>query len=96
MHEFRLGVRIGKANDHLARLAPRYSLVQAVDGKGGLRIAFSIRDEWQAGETRPLTTWSGGETFLVSLALALSLADCRSTKTPIETLLLDEGFGTLD
>jgi exonuclease SbcC len=87
---------IGKANDHLARLAPRYSLVQAVDGKGGLRIAFSIRDEWQAGEKRPLTTLSGGETFLVSLALALSLADYRTTKTPIETLLLDEGFGTLD
>jgi exonuclease SbcC len=43
-----------------------------------------------------LTTLSGGETFLVSLALALALADYRAVEMPIETLLLDEGFGTLD
>ena len=39
---------------------------------------------------------SGGETFLVSLSLALALAEYRTLQAPIETLLLDEGFGTLD
>ena len=53
-------------------------------------------DRYQANVERPLTTLSGGETFLVSLALALGLADFRQVDMPIETLLLDEGFGTLD
>ncbi len=87
---------IRHANAHLARLAPRYELVQALDGKEQPRIAFAVRDAWQAGETRPLTTLSGGETFLVSLSLALALAEYNTAKLPIETLLLDEGFGTLD
>jgi exonuclease SbcC len=87
---------IRHANVHLARLAPRYELVQALDGKDQPRIAFAVRDAWQAGETRPLTTLSGGETFLVSLSLALALAEYNTAKLPIETLLLDEGFGTLD
>jgi exonuclease SbcC len=43
-----------------------------------------------------LSTLSGGETFLVSLALALALADADRVDMPIETLFLDEGFGTLD
>jgi exonuclease SbcC len=42
------------------------------------------------------TRGGGGERFLVSLSLALGLSDFRSVKMPIETLLLDEGFGTLD
>ena len=53
-------------------------------------------DQFQANRRRPITTLSGGETFLVSLALALGLADMRRSGMPIETLLLDEGFGTLD
>ena len=82
---------VGRANCHLERLSNRYTLVGAPG-----RLAFMIRDEWQAGEERPLTTLSGGETFLVSLSLALALADYRTVSMPIETLLLDEGFGTLD
>ncbi|HQP34354.1 MAG TPA: SbcC/MukB-like Walker B domain-containing protein, partial [Polyangiaceae bacterium] len=82
---------VRRANVHLGRLSDRYSLCRA-EG----RLAFAIRDEWQAGQSRPLTTLSGGETFLVSLALALALADYRTVSMPIETLLLDEGFGTLD
>ncbi len=85
----------GKANHHLAQLSPRYALVAAGSG-GEPRLDFAVRDAYQAGEVRPLTTLSGGETFLVSLALALALADYRSVRMPVETLLLDEGFGTLD
>jgi len=87
---------LGKANAKLERLRPRYTLVPA-RGKDGLEaLAIAVRDADQANEERPVTTLSGGETFLVSLALALALADYRTVRMPVETLLLDEGFGTLD
>ncbi len=53
-------------------------------------------DTWQADAARDTRTLSGGESFLVSLALALALSDLVSVKTRIESLFLDEGFGTLD
>ena len=87
---------VGKANAHLARLSERYTLVAARDREGEPLLAFQVRDMYQAGEPRGLNTLSGGETFLVSLALALALADYGSARLPVETLLLDEGFGTLD
>ncbi len=91
-----LDLLLAKANHHLRVLAPRYELVGAETDAGARRLAFAVRDQWQAGRMRPLTTLSGGESFLVSLALALGLADFRAVRMPIETLLLDEGFGTLD
>jgi exonuclease SbcC len=87
---------IEKANHHLARLSDRYRLTPALDDDGRPRLSFAVMDRYQADEQRPLTTLSGGETFLVSLSLALALADFRTVRMPIETLLLDEGFGTLD
>jgi DNA repair protein SbcC/Rad50 len=63
---------------------------------------FQVIDHWNADEPRPVTTLSGGETFLASLALALALAEGLSgmssghTKFVLESLFLDEGFGTLD
>ncbi|VFS59986.1 Nuclease sbcCD subunit C [Raoultella planticola] len=53
-------------------------------------------DTWQADAVRDTRTLSGGESFLVSLALALALSDLVSHKTRIDSLFLDEGFGTLD
>ena len=53
-------------------------------------------DTWQADAVRDTKTLSGGESFLVSLALALALSDLVSHKTRIDSLFLDEGFGTLD
>ena len=53
-------------------------------------------DTWQADAVRDTKTLSGGESFLVSLALALVLSDLVSHKTKIDSLFLDEGFGTLD
>ncbi|BDU72275.1 AAA family ATPase [Mesoterricola silvestris] len=87
---------LAKANAKLERLRPRYALVPARDPDGQEALAFAVRDGNHANQERPVTTLSGGETFLVSLALALALADYRTVRMPVETLLLDEGFGTLD
>ncbi len=84
------------ANRHLERLAPRYSLAPTRDPSGDQRLAFTVRDHHQAGVERSASTLSGGESFLVSLALALALAGRDAGAFRIETLLLDQGFGTLD
>ena len=59
-------------------------------------LAIYCIDAWQGGVVRPTTNLSGGESFLVSLALALGLSKMSSQNKPLETLFLDEGFGTLD
>gem|GEM_PF-5835661 len=59
-------------------------------------LFWLLIDTWQADAARDTRTLSGGESFLVSLALALALSDLVSVKTRIESLFLDEGFGTLD
>jgi len=51
---------------------------------------------YQADAVRPMRSLSGGETFIVSLALALGLSDLAGNKTRIESLFIDEGFGSLD
>ena len=80
------------ANQQLARLHGRY-LLQRAAGDG---LALSVLDTWQGDAERDTKTLSGGESFLVSLALALALSDLVSHKTSIDSLFLDEGFGTLD
>ncbi|WP_353233645.1 AAA family ATPase [Diaphorobacter ruginosibacter] len=80
------------ANRQLARLHGRYLLRR----KGLGELELEIVDQWQADATRDTRTLSGGESFLVSLALALALSDLVSHKTSIDSLFLDEGFGTLD
>ncbi len=87
---------VDKANIRLRELAPRYTLVVRTDADDNPELGFAVMDHEHADQIRPQTTLSGGETFLVSLALALALSDYRATEMPIETLLLDEGFGTLD
>lgn len=59
-------------------------------------LELQVIDGWQADTIRDIKTLSGGESFLVSLALALALSDMVSNKTQLESLFLDEGFGTLD
>lgn len=81
------------ATERLGRLTGyRYAL--ELDGQGG----FILRDEGNGGLKRPVSTLSGGETFLVSLALALALSDQiqRRGRVPLEFFFLDEGFGSLD
>lgn len=80
------------ANQHLQRLYGRYLLQRKPDGE----LELDIVDTWQGDISRDTRTLSGGESFLVSLALALALSDLVSHKTSIDSLFLDEGFGTLD
>lgn len=80
------------ANRQLLRLHGRYRLQRKASGE----LELDIVDTWQADTCRDTRTLSGGESFLVSLALALALSDLVSHKTSIDSLFLDEGFGTLD
>lgn len=80
------------ANLHLSRLHGRYLLRRKPEGE----LELDIVDSWQGDTPRDTRTLSGGEAFLVSLALALALSDLVSHKTSIDSLFLDEGFGTLD
>ena len=59
-------------------------------------LSLEVIDLYQANTIRDVSTLSGGESFLVSLSLALGLTDLISDKMRIETLFIDEGFGTLD
>lgn len=80
------------ANGQLTRLHGRYLLQR----KESETLELQVVDTWQADNIRDTRTLSGGESFLVSLALALALSDLVSHKTSIDSLFLDEGFGTLD
>ncbi|MEQ4512005.1 MAG: AAA family ATPase [Dickeya sp.] len=80
------------ANRQLSRLHGRYLLHR----KASDTLELQVVDTWQADAVRDTRTLSGGESFLVSLALALALSDLVSAKTRIDSLFLDEGFGTLD
>jgi DNA repair protein SbcC/Rad50 len=83
---------IGLANEHLKVLAERYRLMAAEGDELDLRIV----DLYQANVDRPMESLSGGESFLASLALALGLSELASRHHPIDSLFIDEGFGTLD
>ncbi len=80
------------ANLHLVKLSDRYQILKSE--KKDLELL--IIDGYQADVIRPMATLSGGESFLVSLALALGLSDLASRKVQINSLFIDEGFGTLD
>ncbi|TLP35516.1 SbcC/MukB-like Walker B domain-containing protein [Arcobacter arenosus] len=82
------------ANKHLEILSPRYELQRATDSSKLLDI--EIIDGSQGDVVRGVNTLSGGESFIVSLSLALGLSSLASQKISIDSLFLDEGFGTLD
>ncbi|OQX77494.1 MAG: hypothetical protein B6D64_08195 [Bacteroidetes bacterium 4484_276] len=84
------------ANIHLYKLNRRYSLRMNETYKPGEELNFVLIDHYQTGEARPVDTSSGGEKFLISLALALGLSDLASSNVSIGSLFIDEGFGTLD
>jgi exonuclease SbcC len=99
---YRLGQVVAAANTRLALMSDqRYTLEHtgrrgAGETRGGLSLV--VRDEW-SGEARDPATLSGGETFVVSLALALGLADVVTAEAggaDLGTLFVDEGFGSLD
>ncbi len=84
---------IKKADEELEGLTSRYVLAAR---KGSSDLELDVIDNDMGGETRPIDTLSGGETFIVSLALALGLSRMASNRVKIDSLFLDEGFGSLD
>ncbi|AEE54157.1 AAA family ATPase [Haliscomenobacter hydrossis] len=80
------------ANRHLQHLNGRYVILK----KTGEDLGLEIMDTFQANNRRGMRTLSGGESFLVSLALALALSELAGRDTSIQSLFIDEGFGTLD
>lgn len=87
-----LNALLHEANGILGTLSDRYTLTQAPDDSLGVCVI----DSYQENALRHSKNLSGGESFLVSLALALGLSAMSSHKTKIDSLFLDEGFGTLD
>lgn len=89
--QFTLDVLAGYANRHLEDIARRYRLMRVPD-----TLALMVVDQDMGEEMRSVHTLSGGESFLVSLALALGLASLSSNRVRVESLFIDEGFGSLD
>lgn len=87
-----LDILVRHANGYLARLSDRYLIRRGKEEE----LQLEIEDLHQAGATRPMSSLSGGESFLASLALALGLSELAGRKVRIETLFIDEGFGSLD
>ena len=93
--QFTLDVLLGYANAHLGHLARRYQL-ERINNPAAPSLALLVRDQDMGGEMRSVHSLSGGESFLVSLALALGLASLSSNRVRVESLFIDEGFGSLD
>lgn len=87
-----LEIMVSHANEQLMKLSDRYLLIR--DRNEPLEL--SVIDNYQAGEIRSTKNLSGGESFIVSLALALGLSRMASRKVRVDSLFLDEGFGSLD
>lgn len=83
---------ISHANRQLEKMTDRYLLIR--DEQQPLEL--NVIDNYQAGEIRSTKNLSGGESFIVSLTLALGLSKMASRKVRVDSLFLDEGFGTLD
>ena len=83
---------VNHANKTLTKMSDRYLLVRDLSHP----LELNVIDNHQAGEIRSTSNLSGGESFIVSLALALGLAAMASRKVQVDSLFLDEGFGTLD
>jgi exonuclease SbcC len=85
-------VMISHANRQLRKMSDRYLLRVNPNEP----LALQVIDNYQAGEVRSTRNLSGGESFVVSLALALGLSAMASHNVRVDSLFLDEGFGTLD
>lgn len=83
---------VSHANRQLEKMSDRYLLIR--DEKQPLEL--NVIDNYQAGEIRSTKNLSGGESFIVSLSLALGLSRMASRKVRVDSLFLDEGFGMLD
>ncbi|MBQ9595915.1 MAG: hypothetical protein IJR35_08660, partial [Synergistaceae bacterium] len=86
---------LANANKYLNKINGRYNLILSPNNDKD-NLALYVIDKEQGGEVRPTTNLSGGERFIVSLALALGLSQISGSKARVDSLFLDEGFGSLD
>ncbi len=91
-----LDLLLTEANAHLEELEPRYRMERAPPVDGRALLALQVVDRDMGDEVRPTSSLSGGESFLVSLALALALSSLSADGNTVGSLFIDEGFGTLD
>lgn len=89
--QYNLDILLEHANQQLALLSQRYTLKRLENS-----LSLAIIDHDMDGETRSVASLSGGESFLTALALSLAIANMASGSMKIESLFIDEGFGTLD
>lgn len=87
-------IMIHEANHQLKKMNDRYLLYR--DDNISNSLELSVIDLYQGAEVRTSKNLSGGESFIISLALALGLSAMASHNMPMNSLFLDEGFGTLD
>lgn len=85
-------IMVNHANQQLIDMNGRYLLQRDRENP----LSLCVIDNWQGGEVRSVVNLSGGESFIISLALALGLSKMASKNARIDSLFLDEGFGTLD
>jgi exonuclease SbcC len=83
---------VSHANRQLQKMSDRYLLIRDKEEP----LELNVVDNYQSGEIRSTRNLSGGESFIVSLTLALGLSKMASRKVRVDSLFLDEGFGTLD
>jgi exonuclease SbcC len=88
---YTLDALLAYANRHLQELSKRYEIQRIPD-----TLALQVVDLDMLGEIRTVHSLSGGESFLISLALALGLSSLSSNRMKVESLFIDEGFGSLD
>lgn len=88
---YTLETLLAYTNTHLQELSPRYHLQRIPD-----TLALQVTDTDMLNEIRTIHSLSGGESFLISLALALGLSSLSSNRMKVESLFIDEGFGSLD
>lgn len=85
-------IMVSHANQQLSKMTDRYLLMRDANQP----LELNVVDNYQAGEIRSTKNLSGGESFIISLTLALGLSKMASQKVRVDSLFLDEGFGTLD
>ena len=85
-------IMVAHANRQLQKMTDRYLLIR----DEAQPLELNVIDNYQAGEIRSTKNLSGGESFIVSLSLALGLSHMASKNVRVDSLFLDEGFGTLD
>ena len=90
-----LSMMISLANIQLRKMSGRYLLTLNPNDKKN-SLALSVIDNEQGGQIRPTENLSGGERFIISLALALGLSQISGSNARVDSLFLDEGFGSLD